>query len=99
MPFPGGSFAGSPAMGMYSAPSAGLMGSPPPGGAVAAGAGSKAEMLQMLASELARLQVKVKEKRARAAAAKAAAAAGGEAAMLAKLMAEIQELKAELDEE
>ena len=53
----------------------------------------------MLASELARLQVKVKEKRARAAAAKAAAAAGGEAAMLAKLMAEIQELKAELDEE
>jgi outer membrane murein-binding lipoprotein Lpp len=56
--------------------------------------------MQKLAAELARLQIKVKEKREREAAAKAAAAAANdEAAMFAKLMAEIGELKKELGEE
>lgn len=62
--------------------------------------GSKADLMQKLAAELARLQIKVKEKREREAAAKAAAAAANdEAAMFAKLMAEIGELKKELGEE
>ena len=59
-------------------------------------ASSNAEMMRMLAAEVARLQVKVKEKRAREAAAKAA---DSEATMLAHLMAQIGELKKELGEE
>ena len=61
--------------------------------------GSRADLMQKLTAELSRLQIKVKEKRQREAAAMAAAAAYDEAAMLAKLMAEIGELKKELGEE
>ena len=90
----------SPAAAAYSAvPHMGgaMMGAPMAHPPPAAAISSNAEMMRQLAAEVARLQLKVKEKRAREAAAKEAA--GSEAAMLAALMSQIGELKKELGEE